>query len=102
LAVKLIVIISNFRGVLIVKLRRGQKLHLQAIARKGLERTMPNGPQTFMYDPADIRINQEFMETLTLEEKQAGWIAALQKYLTLILPPNRSVCFLVLLRNFFL
>jgi hypothetical protein len=64
----LIVIISNFRGILIVKLRRGQKLHLRAIAWKGLERTMPNGPQTFMYEP-DICINQEFMETLTLEEK---------------------------------
>uniref|UniRef100_A0A0C9RRI1 TSA: Wollemia nobilis Ref_Wollemi_Transcript_19120_1327 transcribed RNA sequence n=1 Tax=Wollemia nobilis TaxID=56998 RepID=A0A0C9RRI1_9CONI len=64
------------RGIIIVKLRRGQELKLRAIARKGIGKDhakwSPAATVTFMYEP-DIHINENLMETLTLEEKQE-WV----------------------------
>ncbi|KAL4430045.1 hypothetical protein ABPG77_004415 [Micractinium sp. CCAP 211/92] len=61
------------RGILLVKMRRGQELKLRAVARKGTGKDhakwMPVATCVFQYMP-EITINHALMDTLTDEQKE--------------------------------
>ncbi|KAL4444006.1 hypothetical protein ABPG75_011743 [Micractinium tetrahymenae] len=61
------------RGILLVKMRRGQELKLRAVARKGTAKDhakwMPVATCVFQYMP-EITINHALMDTLTDEQKE--------------------------------
>ncbi|CAI0445766.1 unnamed protein product [Linum tenue] len=65
---------SEQKGVMIVKLRRVQELRLGAITRKCIGKDQakcsPAATVTFMYEP-EIKINEDMMARLSLEEKQS-------------------------------
>lgn len=95
---------ADYRGILIVKLRRGQELRLRAIARKGIGKDhakwSPAATVTFMYEP-DIRINEELMETLTLNEKK-DWIESSPTKVFELDPDTDQVSFSLVIVNYFL
>jgi DNA-directed RNA polymerase II subunit RPB3 len=66
------------KGILLVKMRRGQELKLRAVARKGTGKDhakwMPVATCVFQYMP-EITINHGLMDTLTDEQKEE-WCAA--------------------------
>ncbi|CAI7798343.1 unnamed protein product [Closterium sp. NIES-53] len=64
------------KGIVILKLRKGQEIRLRAIARKGLGKDhakwSPASPVTFMYEP-EITINHTLMDGMTLDERRE-WV----------------------------
>eukprot|EP01023_Acetabularia_acetabulum_P006503 TRINITY_DN12704_c0_g1_i1.p1 TRINITY_DN12704_c0_g1~~TRINITY_DN12704_c0_g1_i1.p1 ORF type:complete len:332 (+),score=39.24 TRINITY_DN12704_c0_g1_i1:546-1541(+) len=61
------------KGILIVRLKKNQQIKLKAKARKGIGKDhakwMPCATAAFYYVP-DIKINQQLMDTLTLQQKE--------------------------------
>ncbi|KAF7840789.1 DNA-directed RNA polymerases II, IV and V subunit 3-like [Senna tora] len=65
-------------GTLIVKLGIGEEVKLKAIARKGIGKVKQKwSPVTTVayFSLAQVKINEELMETLTLEQKK-DWVAS--------------------------
>jgi len=61
------------KGILLVKMRRGQELKLRAIARKGIGKDhakwQPVATATFQYVP-DIRLNHDIIDKLTDAQRE--------------------------------
>ncbi|KAF7840791.1 DNA-directed RNA polymerases II, IV and V subunit 3 [Senna tora] len=82
-------------GTAIVKLKPGEELTLKAIARKGIGKDhikwSPLAATSAKYFcPSDIRINEELMETLTLEQKKQ-WVASYPTDLFQVDPQTQKV-----------
>ncbi|KAF7840793.1 DNA-directed RNA polymerases II, IV and V subunit 3-like [Senna tora] len=82
-------------GSPIVKLQPGEELTLKAIARKGIGKNRVKWsplaqPLSDYYCPSKIRIKEELMEPLTLEEKKQ-WVATFPPNFFLIDPLTQKV-----------
>ncbi|KAF7840795.1 DNA-directed RNA polymerases II, IV and V subunit 3-like [Senna tora] len=80
-------------GTVIVKLGQGEEVKLKAIARKGIGEVKGKwSPVTSAsyFRPAEVRINEELMETLTLEQKK-DWVASCPANMFQIDPRTQKV-----------
>eukprot|EP00898_Chlorokybus_atmophyticus_P000642 jgi/Chlat1/1579/Chrsp123S01840 len=69
---------SGGRGIMIVKLRRGQEVKVRCIARKGIGKDHakwnPVATVAMLHVP-EIKLNRPLLDTLTLEQKEE-WVAS--------------------------
>ncbi|KAF7840794.1 DNA-directed RNA polymerases II, IV and V subunit 3-like [Senna tora] len=81
------------RGTVIVQLEEGDEVNLKAIARKGTGKNEQKySPVTTVnyFSSVEVRINEELMETLTLEQKK-DWVASCPANMFQIDPQTQKV-----------